>query len=118
MIEVPVCDEKDGGFVERRRLFAFKESEGNERPQSVVGRVGVLIGIWGHRVSRPDGTTECVFYLLLTVVDSAINEAALCDCERDFELPRGAVGLAEDQRLEEVLTSETLRLLNQELPRG
>ncbi len=76
----------------------------------------VGVGIWGHQIPRTNGSIEYVFFLELSVIDYDFDESAEHDCVRDFEVSRRAIGVIDDEKLEEVLISEALRLLNEQLP--
>ncbi len=90
------------------RLHGFEPDSGAE---DFVG-----VGVWGHEVPRANGPIEYVFFLELSVIDYDFDESAEQDCARDFEVSRGAIGVADDEKLEEILISEALRLLNEQLP--
>jgi hypothetical protein len=74
-----------------------------------------LVGIWGHQDTTLASGRIFVYLIRLTVVDYDYDSAAECESERHFELTSEAIGAAGIDDLEESLTSEVLRLLDEQL---
>ena len=106
------------GFCEqlKDRIEGALRASGYQPDQNADDLVGV--GIWGQQVPRADGRIENVFLIELTVVDHDWNPTASADCERDLEQYSRAVGVASDDRLELELTAESIRLLQELLPKA
>jgi hypothetical protein len=77
----------------------------------------VGVGIWGHQVPRPGNQIDNVFLISITVTDIDWNPDAQEDCQRDLTQEVNAIGLATDDQLEQVLSSEVMRLLEEQLPK-
>jgi len=103
------------GEMLKADIESVLRDHGYELDENADDFVGV--GIWGHQVANAEREITNVFFIELSVVDSDWNPSARADCERDLEQDSRAIGIASDEDLERTLTSETMRLLKELLPK-